>query len=59
MCLMIRNSFGICVVCARRIPGGVLGGAGLPWFHFGAPKFVFWAVFAILADFVIFSGFLN
>jgi hypothetical protein len=55
--------------------GGPRGGPGLPppWLRttFGsghpgadrvqgsAPKFFFWAVFAILADFSIFSGFLN
>jgi hypothetical protein len=59
--LTIPTSFTLCVVCIGNLPGGVPGGPGMPplvthiirlW---AAP----WVVFAILAYFSIFSGFLN
>jgi hypothetical protein len=58
------SSSALCVVCAGCFPRGVPGGAGMPplvtrsvqqWAvaRGSAPKFFFWAVFAI------FSGFVN
>jgi hypothetical protein len=65
--MMIPTSFSLCVVCTERFPRGVPGGPGPPpppppgyvQRSGKRPKLFFWAVFAILADFAIFSSFLN
>jgi hypothetical protein len=67
------SSSGFCVMCTRIFPRGVLGGggAGMPPFGYtkclatsGSPGqrpeiFFFWWFLLLLADFAIFSGFLN
>jgi hypothetical protein len=70
--LMIPTSFVLCVVCVEVLSWGeqvcppwlctMFGSGRYPeadGVRGSAPKFVFWAFFAILVDFSIFSGFLN
>jgi hypothetical protein len=56
--LTIPTSSALCVVCVRRFPGGSQGGQGWPPLVTRNKKKI-GAVFAILADFAIFSNFLN
>jgi hypothetical protein len=60
------SSSALCVMCTGRFPRGVPGGGQVcpPWLRaaFGAvpgAENFFWAVFLFLADFAIFSGFVN
>jgi hypothetical protein len=49
------SSSDLCVVCARRFPRGVPGGAGMPpLVTCNAPIFFFWAVFAFFGRFLLF-----
>jgi hypothetical protein len=64
--LTIPTFFTLCVVCIRRFPGGSQGGPRLPPPGYASRRgsgqhheFFFFVVFAILADFVVFGGFLN
>jgi hypothetical protein len=61
------SSSALCVVCTERFPRGVPGGVGMPpplvthnvWHQGNAPKLFFGRFFLFLADFAIFSDFLN